>query len=215
MIKLSKRLQAIYDLANGNVIADIGCDHGYIPLKLDQKKHKKVYACDVAQGPLSRAQALFEKENAKIDTILMDGISALPEDVDQVIIAGMGGKLIESILEKGKDKLVNVDSLILSPHRNAESLRSYLIKNHFRIEKERLVFEEDHAYWIMYCRNGSQTRSDWQVWYGAHVKEDDDYRKYLKIEKYKWEDLQNKVPASRFEEGKARLKWLDSKISQS
>ena len=97
MIRRSLRLDAIYAWVDGNVVADIGCDHGYIPLWCVQDKGIKAYACDVASKPLERARALFKQEEADIPCLLMDGIEGLPGDVDQIVIAGMGGQLIEHI----------------------------------------------------------------------------------------------------------------------
>ena len=90
MIRRSLRLDAIYAWVDGNVVADIGCDHGYIPLWCVQDKGIKAYACDVASKPLERARALFKQEEADIPCLLMDGIEGLPGDVDQIVIAGNG-----------------------------------------------------------------------------------------------------------------------------
>ena len=128
MIRRSLRLDAIYAWVDGNVVADIGCDHGYIPLWCVQDKGIKAYACDVASKPLERARALFKQEEADIPCLLMDGIEGLPGDVDQIVIAGMGGQLIEHILERSKARAMRLDSMILSPHKDVHLLRSYLRK---------------------------------------------------------------------------------------
>lgn len=209
MIKLSNRLQALFDWCDGEVIADIGCDHGYIPLKLVQEKKKKVYACDVAESPLERAKKLFEKEEANIDCLLMNGIIDLPNDVDQILIAGMGGQLMISILEEGKEKWGGINSMILSPHKDAPALRQYLIDHHFRIEKERTIKEGSHFYPILYVVHGEQERSASKDYYGYHMIEDEEYEQFLDHEYKKWKALESNVPPAEFKEGKKRLMLLE------
>jgi len=209
MIKLSNRLQALFEWCDGEVIADIGCDHGYISLKLAQEKGKKVYACDVAQGPLQRARTLFEKEEADICCLLMNGIVNLPDDVDQILIAGMGGQLMISILEDGKEKASHLQSMILSPHKDAPDLRKYLIDHHFRIVKERTIKEGNHFYPILYVMHGKQERSVLKDYYGYHMIEDEEYKQFVDHEYKKWKALELSVPASQFKEGEKRVKLLE------
>ena len=54
-LQISKRLKAVAGfVGEGLVLADVGCDHGYIPIYLIQKKQiPKAIAMDVNQGPVS------------------------------------------------------------------------------------------------------------------------------------------------------------------
>lgn len=209
MIRLSRRLQAIYDWIDGEVIADVGCDHGYIAFMVYEQKGKKVYACDVAEKPLKRAQTFFKAQNALIDGLLMDGIQGLPADVDQVVIAGMGGQLICSILEQGKEDLKMVESLILSPHKNAKELREYLVRSGFAIIKERVVKEGNHFYPILYVKKGPSTLTLSEALYGKNVVTDSDYLEFLQKQIDKWTNLKERIPASLFEEGQKQLNILN------
>jgi len=73
----------------------------------------------------------------------------LPGEIDTIIIAGMGGKLIEEILEKGKDKLSSLYSLVLSPHKDVDAVRQILYKYKMPITDEEMVFEDGHYYNII------------------------------------------------------------------
>ncbi|WP_305085296.1 class I SAM-dependent methyltransferase [uncultured Dubosiella sp.] len=212
MIRRSLRLDAIYAWVDGNVVADIGCDHGYIPLWCVQDKGIKAYACDVASKPLERARALFKQEEADIPCLLMDGIEGLPGDVDQIVIAGMGGQLIEHILERSKARAMRLDSMILSPHKDVHLLRSYLRKAGWRIEKERFVQEGNHFYPILYVRKGNEPGDEASDYYGYHVVEDATYEAYLVAEQKKWRMLEQRVPADAFEEGRKRLAALEKRM---
>lgn len=209
MIRLSRRLQAIYDWIDGDVIADIGCDHGYIAFMVHNQKGKKVYACDVAEKPLKRAQIFFKAQNTTIETLLMDGIQGLPEEVDQVVIAGMGGQLICSILEQGKENLKMVESLILSPHKNSKELRQYLARSGFMIVKERVVKEGEHFYPILYVKKGVSALSMREALYGKNVVADLDYLDFIQKQIDKWIDLKVKIPVPLFEEGQKQLNILN------
>ena len=97
MIPCSNRIQEILEWVNGECIADIGCDHAYVVCNaILNHQSKKGYACDVAQGPLDNAKKTIEENHLSdfVSCRLLDGIQGLESDVDQIIICGMGGKLI-------------------------------------------------------------------------------------------------------------------------
>ena len=89
-----------------------------------QKKVLKAYACDIAQGPLNNAKKTIEELGLqdKIECVLMDGISGLSSEVDFVVIAGMGSKTIEMILDNGD---CTNRTFLLMPHKDEDSLRKY------------------------------------------------------------------------------------------
>ena len=107
-MKLSKRLQTIYDMVQGPcVVADIGCDHGLLPIALVKNgKCDKAYACDIRKGPLSRAEEAIQMMGLQnqIITKLTDGLQGLEDDVEVVIIAGMGYDTIRNILQNSLEK---------------------------------------------------------------------------------------------------------------
>ncbi len=157
-VTLSARLQAIADMTPScDAFIDIGCDHGYIPIwLLKNNKCRSVIASDIGQGPLDTARRNARScltDSDRISFILSDGLDMIipPERGYNVLsVTGMGGLLIEEILDKGYDKLSCFSSLILSPHTKQEELRRYLIGNGFIIKDERYVIDNDKLYVVMH-----------------------------------------------------------------
>jgi tRNA (adenine22-N1)-methyltransferase len=157
-MKLTKRLEKIASyVPKGSIVADVGTDHGYIPIYLAKHKiAKKVYAMDINKGPLKKAEENIREYQVGdiITTILSNGLKSFNEQADTIIIAGMGGKLISQILEEGKDKLESVNVLILSPHLDSESVRSEVHKNNYKIINEEFIIDEGKYYPIIICEKG-------------------------------------------------------------
>lgn len=153
-MQLSERLRLVAGFVTENyVVADIGTDHGYIPIwLLENERIPKGFAMDIGKGPLERA-----RENIKlygyqdrIETRLSDGLKELKEnEADSVVIAGMGGSLIVRILENGKKVLDTVKELILSPHTELHLVRRYLIENGYDIVREEMVYDMGKYYTVM------------------------------------------------------------------
>lgn len=154
MIKLSKRLQAVAELAApADSIADVGCDHGYIPIYLvEQGSCKKAIAMDINKGPLQRAQEHIVEHQlgAYIETRLSDGLQALKKgEVQAVVIAGMGGATMQGILKAGRDVIEEDTLLVLQPQSELREFRSYLMSHGFSILAEDMVFEDGKYYPMM------------------------------------------------------------------
>lgn len=159
-IKLSKRLDAIYRLIpfNGGA-ADVGTDHGFIPaaLALDGFIFP-VYATDIKQGPLNSARRFAAAHGVgdKICFRLCNGLSALDgDDISTVIIAGMGGETIASILSDAPWTKKDSRLLILQPMSKADRLRQWLSENGYKVLSERLV-EDGPIYQIMSVAGGNE-----------------------------------------------------------
>lgn len=153
-MQLSRRLSAIAELiTEGNRIADIGCDHGYLPVWLClEGKIPGALAMDVRSGPLSSAREHIESNGLedRIETRLSDGLrELLPGEADTVVIAGMGGPLMERILSEGMEVLTSVKELVLQPQSDLPHFRRFLMENGFRIVGERAVLEEGKYYFPM------------------------------------------------------------------
>ena len=181
MVKLSNRLLAVASLVtDGNVLADVGTDHGYIPIYLLQTKQiKKAIAMDINTGPLDRAKehiAMFGL-NDYIETRLSDGVAALtPGEVDTVLIAGMGGGLVMHILEEGKEVCHQTKELILQPQSELERVRAYLWSNGYVILEENMVLEDEKFYPMMrvqYCNQIDEESAQNGLFcrYGKHLLE--------------------------------------------
>ena len=150
-MKLSKRLEFIADHIDKVIsLSDIGTDHGYIPLyALDKGLCEKAIASDINKDPLDKARlnALLEGMGDELEFRLGGGLEPLKEgEVQAVIIAGMGGKLIKDILEKDITKVDNLDYLILQPAQNPEGLREYLYTNDYEIIAEDLCKDDGKYY---------------------------------------------------------------------
>ena len=135
-MKLSKRLNAVVDLMEScGKLCDIGCDHGYVSIEsVLRGRARYSIAADTAKGPLDIAEKNISDAGLKdrISCILSDGFKRIPEDagIDCVVITGMGGRLIKSILKDGADSFGGFNSIsqfILGPQSEPEVLRSFLI----------------------------------------------------------------------------------------
>lgn len=151
---LDQRLQAVAALVRqGTRVADIGTDHGFLPAFLVKEKNCPfAIASDIRKGPLDAARRTVEKEDLsdKISLRLGDGLSSVsPNEIDDIVIAGMGGETIAAILESApwvKDKRYQ---LILQPMSRAECLHQYLLENGFEIQTEQLIQDGKHSYIVL------------------------------------------------------------------
>lgn len=175
-IQLTPRLKKIANqVSPGNKVADIGTDHGYIPIYLAQKKISDfVIASDVNEGPIRSANSNIKKYKCdqKIITRLGSGMQTIkPKEVDTVIIAGMGGILITEILEASIQVTKSIKAFILQPMQAQSILRKYLVKNNFKIEKDLLVKEEHKIYEIIVAKEGKQD-IDHEIYFdiGFHIQ---------------------------------------------
>lgn len=153
-IELSGRLLAAAGMVTkGNVVCDVGCDHGYVPIYLVQNGiSPRVIAMDVKEGPLRAAR---EHINGclladYIETRLSDGMEALKTgEADTLICAGMGGRLMKRILDEGGEKTAGMKELILQPQSEVQGMREYLRKMGYRITSENMILEEGKFYPMM------------------------------------------------------------------
>lgn len=151
-MKLSKRLQAIYDMVPSGVAADVGSDHGKLIISLfENGVISKGYAIENKKGPYSRLCEAIKNSDAKdgVVPILSDGISELPADVDIVIIAGMGGHNIIEILKSHLSKLKNVRTIIVAAHNAVPEMRMQICKMGYVIADEDIVNEAGKYYEII------------------------------------------------------------------
>lgn len=151
MIKLSDRLQMIADLIkNGQTVADVGTDHGFLPIFLwESKKSPKVILADISNGSLQKAIDNVQMQNYNEEIVkkyfdfrLGNGIQILENgEVDVVVIAGMGGVLMTEILGQDLMKTKSLNKIILQPRNGQGKLRWWLLNNGFNIKEEKIVRE--------------------------------------------------------------------------
>ena len=153
-ITLSKRLTACLQAVKPYlVIADIGTDHGYLPCAgiLNQQLTHAI-AADVASGPLQAAQSQVDRYALQetIETRLGSGLSVLqPGEVEAVVIAGMGGKLIVSLLQANMMLTRSFKRLVLQPNIDAALIRECLLQNQFELVSEMMVLEDEKFYEVI------------------------------------------------------------------
>ncbi|WP_347962947.1 tRNA (adenine(22)-N(1))-methyltransferase [Lactococcus formosensis] len=177
-IKLSKRLQAVADLVKPNSrLLDVGSDHAYLPTYLvQQEKIDFAIAGEVVKGPYQIARNHVAEQNLqeKIEVRLADGLAAFEENdaITSVVIAGMGGILISEILEAGKDKLSQVEQLILQPNNHEESLRSWLMDHDFVITSEKILLEAGKIYEIIVAEHGTTELNETELEFGPYLSQE-------------------------------------------
>ena len=194
MIDLTPRLRCITDFVNAEVAADIGCDHAYVAITLiDENRAKKVIACDIKEGPLDIARENIEKYNKSscIETRIGSGLSPLLQsEADTIIIAGMGGELIENILREDIEK-AKTARLILQPMNSQETLRKWLIENGFKIEKEDIATEGFKVYNIMSAAKGKMKPFKTEIEYHIplYLKDNKNYKPLFEKKKREFEKV--------------------------
>lgn len=185
MIKLSKRLVALFDMIeDSEVVADIGCDHALLSIALiQQKKCKKVYACDVNEGPLQRAKEAIISAHLEdyITPILSNGLKEVHDDTDTVVIAGMGWETIVSILMNDIHKVKSMKSIILQSNTHVDDLRRWISNNGFKIDKECIV-KDNHYYQILKIHYETEILNEDQILFGKCMKRDELFKEY-------WNDI--------------------------
>jgi len=182
-LELTPRLQLLADWVRpGATLADIGTDHAYLPVWLSV--HGRVsyaIASDLRKGPLERAKQTGATYGAvNIEYRLGKGLEGIrPEEADTIVIAGMGGENIASILEKAPWTKDGGHTLLLSPHTKSEELRSYLSENGYAILREQLVLDRGTLYPVMEVTAGEMTLTAGQCYGGAKLLCDPLGDKYL------------------------------------
>jgi len=153
-IKLSKRLQAIADMIKYDAaVADIGTDHGYLPVFLAQTgRVKRIIASDVSKASLSTARRSAMEYNITEEITFrvvpgLDGITRA--DVDTVVIAGLGGETVVSILESAPWTKSHDVTLILQPQTKIALLCKFLYDNGYEIIQTKSVLEKRKHYTII------------------------------------------------------------------
>lgn len=154
---LDNRLKLCVEMTDGSgTICDVGTDHAYLAVELIQSgKCKRVIASDIGEGPLEAAKRTVEKNNLsdKIELVLSDGLDGIPSDnVSDIVIAGMGGETIISILQKCNWIIDSNVNLVLQPMSKPEILRKWLFDADLFITKERVADDGDKLYTVMCAR---------------------------------------------------------------
>ena len=199
-VKLNNRLLKVASLVDEqrNII-DIGCDHAFLSIYLVQnKKPLKVIASDIKEGPLKHAKENIKKYgvNYEIKVKLGMGIEPIEDDIDTIIISGMGGLNMVGILKYYPSKYQNVDTIILSPNSDTNIVRKEICKLGFYIDEELLVKENNIIYPIIKFKRGKKKYKYRDCLYGPKLieKKDNLFKEYMQKEKQTKEKLLAVLP---------------------
>lgn len=165
---ITPRLQSVINCVKGNIVADIGTDHAYIPIRLiEEKRAERVIASDIKDGPVNAAKRTVLKYGAEknIEVRKGSGLNVLEKgEADIIIIAGMGGLLIEEII-KADIKKISGATLILQPMNGQYELRKYLLRNGFEILKEDISVEGFKVYNLFVVKEGIGKPFEKEIYY--------------------------------------------------
>lgn len=166
-------------------LADIGSDHGYLPVYLMKNgRVKSAIAADIGEAPLSYARKNAAKYRADVKCILSDGFKNIdPDSFDDAVIAGMGGELISAIISNAEFLKNPRYRLILQPMTAEPELRVWLSENGFVIEEEKACVDSGKLYTVMCVSFGGKEKSEIseeEVYVGKLNPNDELSREYAK-----------------------------------
>ena len=210
MIKNSLRLQNIAKLLNfSDVTVDVGCDHGFVTLHILQNNiAKHVVATDISAKCLDKTRALVTEAGLshRATFIATDGLIDVDKpNIDQIVIAGMGGSTIMHILQH-MHKSCKSARLILQPMNNIMNLRLFLSKMGYAFEHDMIVAEDARYYHIMVVYPGKSTLDETQLHCGAVPSDytSPDYISWCQHTIAKLQDILQSLPSA----NPRRLKFM-------
>jgi tRNA (adenine22-N1)-methyltransferase len=232
VLSLSERLTAVAaHLPKSAHFVDVGSDHAYLPCYVClQDPSSRAIAGEINDGPYKSAekQVKFQGLTDRIEVRKGDGLAVVePNEVKQVVIAGMGGPLIASILEQGKDKLDQVEQLIVQPNIDARVLRKWFLANGFVLQVEEILEEAGHIYEVLVAvRAGKELYDndaairDKQLLFGPQLLQEKNAAFQAKWQEYKRKlerNVANMQRAQQVDEGKlatfkTELLWLEEEL---
>ena len=169
-MKINDRLKKIGDLVEANSFClDVGCDHGLLDIYLVKRKAGiKAIASDIAEGPLDHAKQNIKRERLEkeIETRLGPGLSTYSDEVDTVIISGMGGRSIIGICKENMSIMKKIDTYIISPNNYQEDVKRFFCKNGYYIENEEFVKDNKFIYQIIIFKKGRKHYSRKDYFFG-------------------------------------------------
>ncbi|WP_444817374.1 tRNA (adenine(22)-N(1))-methyltransferase [Streptococcus sp. HJ1] len=175
---ISKRLELVASFVpQGSILLDVGSDHAYLPIELVERGQiEAAIAGEVVDGPYQSALKNVEAHGLKekIQVRLANGLAAFEEEdqVSIITIAGMGGRLIATILEEGLDKLASVERLILQPNNREDDLRIWLQDHGFQIVAESILEEAGKFYEILVVEAGEMYLSASDLRFGPFLSKE-------------------------------------------
>ena len=183
--KINKRLLcAASFVEKGASVADIGCDHAYLPIYLIKENiARSVLACDINEGPCETARDNIRRQGLSkvISVRCTDGLVGIEDFAPQnIVICGMGGDLIFRIISDSEYTKTAKPLLILQAMTKVPELRSSLLDSGYNIEKEALVYD-DRLYEVIVCRYDGVKR-EWnktELLTGRFFEKNELYREHI------------------------------------
>lgn len=220
-MEISHRLNTIITLVEpGKTAADIGTDHGYVPIELVRRGICcRALAMDVRRGPLDGAKKNIRAYGleGKIETRLSDGLAKLsPGEADRIVIAGMGGSLMQRLLIEGEAVARAAGQLVLSPQSDLEGFRRFLQESHYRIEQEAMVWEDGKYYTILLVHDGEpEPYAEDEYCYGKRIRSEDRALKteYIQKRLQHFQELYRNLKESGSEKAASRLAEVERERS--
>lgn len=172
-MKISNRLKTIASFVeDDSYVFDVGCDHALLDIFLVQnKKNMKVIASDINPNPLKFAEkniALYGVSD-KVQISLGNGLTNIPSNVDTIIISGLGGLTINDIFKRDIDKLVNIKTIVLSPHSDIYSVRKYVTSIGYKIVDEILLQDQKKIYTVIKFNKGQVNYTEDELLFGPII----------------------------------------------
>ena len=215
ILQLQPRLRLLAELVPPDAtLADVGTDHGYLPVRLlQERKIRRAIASDINPLPLEHARSTAAEYGVKegIEFRLCPGLRDIaPEEVNVIVIAGMGGETIAAILEEAPWTREQGLQLLLQPMTKAEILRHWLANNGYTFTAERLVSDKGHLYPVLCVTGGQRAKlTDAEAIGGVRLEGDPLWDAYLERQTQK---LRRKIEglrrAGRGQEDTATLEEL-------
>lgn len=193
----SKRLKTIANMVDyGTKIADVGSDHCYVPIMCcKENKIEFAQAIDNKKAPYEKIIKTIKENDLenKIKPSFSDGLDQLDEEVDTLVLAGMGGKLIIAILNKNISKLEHVNTIIIDAHNDRYEVTKYLEKIGYKIIQNCFLYEAGIAYDVMKWKKGKVEKeyTEEELKYGPLnlLTKSEDWKRYWLLEKNRIEKI--------------------------
>lgn len=211
---VSQRLQVIASMCprQGNLV-DIGSDHGLLlQLLLKEGFSSTLYGTELSDDSFQHLKN--QLIDLPIKLYQADGLKNLPKDVVNIVITGMGGQLIQSILENGQAQLRPIQTLILGPQRDQALLRTWLMNHDWKIIDERFVLEDLKGYPMIKVVKGEMKLTPMELAYGPIniQRRESDFIAWLKQES---QALQKSLIFHEDDHKRRRLEWIKNYVKHS
>ncbi len=174
MNNLSIRLKEISTFIPDNIsLVDIGCDHALLDIYLyKNRKNIKIIATDINENALEQAKKNIKKYKLEdyIETRISNGLNNIDKDeIDTIVISGMGAHTIVGILYSNMNKLSNVSNIIVQSNNHIEFLRKKITLIGYYIDNEKLVKDNDIIYTIISFKKGKKRYNRKELYFGPYL----------------------------------------------